>query len=382
MEEKKHALLAPSSAARWLRCTGAPALESSVPDRGSEFAAEGTLAHAYCAKRLKERLGQPTDSEDKEIAELADRHTGEMDYYTQMYADLVWEKFEEARKATADAVLVVERRLELSEFIIEGKGTADAIIIADGTLEVIDFKYGKGVEVSAEHNPQLMIYAAGAYEAYSLDYAIDTLRLTIVQPRIGNHSSWQTGSAELLAWAHGELKERAAQAYYGQGSQEPGPWCQFCKVRARCAALAAKCKAAAKCDEDAKLLGPDEIAGLLPLLPQIKAWCGAVEEYALGQALAGVKLNGFKLVEGRSIRKITDPDTAAARLSGEGFAAEAIYKPQELRGISDLERLVGRKKLAELCGDLIHKPAGKPTLAPETDKRKEWSSAEADFANM
>lgn len=379
-----HALLSPSAAHRWINCTAAPRLEADVEDKGSEFAAEGTLAHAYCAQKLKAFLGLPTEDEAKEIAELNDRyHTGEMDEYTDTYKTIVLEKYNAARAKTKDALLLIETRLDFSEYVPDAFGTADAIIIADGTMEVIDFKYGKGVKVSAEDNPQMKIYALGAYEKFSFEYKIDRVRMTIIQPRIENFSEWELSVSELMAWTDGVLTPKAQQAYKGDGPQIPGDWCQFCKVKSNCRALTQKCIEAAKNHPDPKLISPDELAAdILPMLATVKTWLAGVEDYALQQALSGVQLAGWKVVEGRSVRKITDQDGAALALNKAGYKTTEIYKPQELRTITDLEKLTGKKQFAAICGDFIEKPQGKPTLAPESDKRPAIDPLADDFKDV
>ena len=379
-----HALLSPSAAHRWINCTAAPRLEADVEDKGSEFAAEGTLAHAYCAQKLKAFLGLPTEDEAKEIAELNDRyHTGKMDEYTDTYKTIVLEKYNAARAKTKDALLLIETRLDFSEYVPDAFGTADAIIIADGTMEVIDFKYGKGVKVSAEDNPQMKIYALGAYEKFSFEYKIDRVRMTIIQPRIENFSEWELSVSELMAWTDSVLTPKAQQAYKGDGPQVPGDWCQFCKVKSNCRALTQKCIEAAKNHPDPKLISPDELAAdILPMLATVKTWLAGVEDYALQQALSGVQLAGWKVVEGRSVRKITDQDGAALALNKAGYKTAEIYKPQELRTITDLEKLTGKKQFAAICGDFIEKPQGKPTLAPESDKRPAIDPLADDFKDV
>lgn len=379
-----HALLSPSAAHRWLHCTAAPRLEANVIDEGSSFALEGTLAHAYCALKLKQYMDWPTDSEVEEINQLnAQYHTGEMDEYTDTYKTIVLEKYNAARVATPDARLLVETRLDFSEYIPDAFGTADAIIIADGVMEVIDFKYGKGVKVSAYKNPQMLIYALGAYDRFSFDYRIERVRMTIVQPRIDNLSEYEISVSDLMAWVDTELKPKAQQAYEGNGPQVPGEWCQFCKVKSSCRALTERCKQTAEKYPDPKLLSADELAtAVLPILPTIKTWLTGVEDYALQQALSGVQLPGWKLVEGRSNRKIIDPEAAAVALNQAGYKTAEIYKPQELRTITELEKLTGKKQFAAICGDYIDKPQGKPTLAPESDKRPAIDPAADDFKDI
>lgn len=378
-----HALLSPSAAHRWINCAAAPRLEANVEDTGSSFAAEGTLAHAYCAKKLKEHLGMPTDGEQTEIAELNEQyHTGEMDEYTDTYKVIVLEKLNAALAKTSDAQLLVETRLDFSEYVPEAFGTADAIIIADGCMEVIDFKYGKGVRVSAEHNPQMMIYALGAYDKFSFDYRIERVRMTIVQPRIDNLSEFELSVSDLMAWTDETLRPAAKAAYDGKGKQNPGEWCQFCKVKSRCRALANQCTQMAA-DYAGKILTAEELAkDVLPRLATVKTWLAGIEDYALQQALAGVELPGWKLVEGRSVRKITDQDGAAAALNKAGYKTAEIYKPQELKTITELEKLAGKKQFAAICGEFIEKPQGKPTLAPESDKRAAINPMLDDFKNI
>lgn len=377
-----HALLSPSASHRWLHCTAAPRLEEGIKDEGSDYAAEGTLAHAYCAMKLKEFLGLPTDGEKEEIAALQEKYgTGEMSEYTDTYATIVLEKFNAARAVTPDAQLLVETRLDFSDYVPEAFGTADAIIIADGTMEIIDFKYGKGVKVSAVENPQMMIYALGAYARFAFEYRIDNLRATIVQPRIDNLSEYEITVEELTSWASNVLAPAAEKAYKGEGPQTPGSWCQFCKVKNRCRALADKCKAAVAVDP--KLITPEELAkDVLPMVPIVKTWISGVEEFALAQALSGVQLPGWKIVEGRSVRKITDTDSVADALTKSGYTQSDIYKPVEMRTITELEKLVGKKQFAALCGEWVNKPQGKPTLAPESDKRKAIDPAADDFKDI
>lgn len=376
-----HALLSPSSAHRWLNCTAAPRLEANVEDKGSDFAAEGTLAHAYCAQKLKDLLGLPTDDEQVEIADLYDDyHSGEMEEYTDAYVAIVLAKYNDAKERTPDAQLLVETRLSFENYIPDAFGTADAIIIADGTMEVIDFKYGKGVKVSAVDNPQMMIYALGAYDKFSFDYNIERVKMTIVQPRIDNLSEDERSVKDLLAWAADTLTPKAREAYAGNGPQVPGSWCQFCKVKSQCRALVKRCQEVSKIDP--KLISAEELArDVLPILPTVKTWLAGVEDYALAQALSGVTLPGYKIVEGRSIRKIIDPINAERALISAGYDLDEVRKPAELRSITELEKLTGKKQFAELCGAYIDKPTGKPTLVPESDKRQAINPAD-DFAGV
>lgn len=380
-----HALLSPSAAHRWMNCAAAPRLEANAPDKDSSYAQEGTLAHAICAHKLKAWMGDvDVKQELDEILKLQKQYySGEMDEYTDTYKTIVLEKFNTARMVTKDAQLLIETRLDFSDYVPEAFGTSDATIIADGCMEIIDFKYGKGVRVSAVGNPQMMIYALGAYVANSFEYNIDRVRMTIVQPRIDNLSEFEMSVADLLAWAENELKPKATAAYADNAEQNPGEWCQFCKVKCSCKALANRCAAISNENHNPGLITPKKMAtDILPWLSIIKAWCTSVEEYALQQALSGVAYPGFKLVEGRSVRKITDSEAVAGLLSKEGYDQSEYMKPATLCGISDLEKLVGKKRFTALCADYITKPQGKPTLVPNEDKRPVYNAASDDFNDI
>lgn len=377
-----HAILSPSAAHRWLHCTAAPRLEEHIEDGGSDFAAEGSLAHAICALKLKKALHEDHAEELEEIAQLRDKfYSEEMEHFTDDYANYVLDKYATSRHHTGDARLWVEHRIDFARWIPDGFGTADAVIVADDTLEVVDFKYGKGVEVSATSNPQMMIYALGAYAVASFAYDIHKVRMTIYQPRLNHVDTYEMQVVDLLAWASAVLKPKAREAYEGGGEQVPGDWCRFCKAKGHCRALAKHVVEATS--GDPRLLTAAEIAEkVLPVLDTVRTWLKGVEDYALNEALLGTKFPGFKLVEGRSIRKITDPDACLDALRAAGYAEQAVVRPPELRTITDLEKIVGRKAFAEICGEFIEKPQGKPTLVPESDKRPAWSSAASDFANF
>lgn len=239
-------LLSPSAAHRWLHCTAAPRLESTVEVDEETFKKneESTLAHAYCARKLKKFLGQDTTEEDRVIRMLSGKyHTEEMDEYTPLYEAFVLECLEDARRNCPDARLLVGVRLDLTEYIPEAFDTADAVIVADGWMEVIDFNYDL-VEVKAWHNPQMQIYALGALKLFAGDYGITNVRMTIYQLRSFTHSSWVLFAQTLYRWGFSELKPQALVAFDGENAtREAGEWCRFCKVRATCKAFAAWCTA-------------------------------------------------------------------------------------------------------------------------------------------
>ena len=382
-----HALLSPSAAHRWIHCTPSVRLEEGVKDEGSDFAAEGTLAHAIASRKILETLGRPHDEQDREIEELRERYySEEMEGYTDTYRSIVLEKFNDAKTRSKDARLLVEVRLDFGAFLPDAFGTADAVIIADDLMEVIDFKYGKGVKVDADHNPQMMIYALGALDEFLLDYDIKRVRMTIVQPRIDNLSECGMMVGELTAWRTVTLKPAAEKAFAGVGDQVPGEWCQFCKVRATCSAIAEKARQI--CNEDfreARLISDEDIPGLLPLVPVLKGWLEDFASHALQRALDGATIKGYKLVEGRSIRQVTDQDALLGALLVKGYQRDDLLKKPELKAIGELEKLVGKKAFAEIGKPWLVKPQGKPTLAEESDKRPVWKpkeSASEDFDNQ
>lgn len=382
-----HALLSPSAAHRWIHCTPSVRLEEGVRDEGSDFAAEGTLAHAIASRKILETLGRPHDEQDREIEELRERYySEEMEGYTDTYRSIVLEKFNDAKTRSKDARLLVEVRLDFGAFLPDAFGTADAVIIADDLMEVIDFKYGKGVKVDADHNPQMMIYALGALDEFLLDYDIKRVRMTIVQPRIDNLSECGMMVGELTAWRAVTLKPAAEKAFAGVGDQVPGEWCQFCKVRATCSAIAEKARQI--CNEDfreARLISDEDIPELLPLVPVLKGWLEDFASHALQRALDGATIKGYKLVEGRSVRQVTDQDALLGALLVKGYQRDDLLKKPELKAIGELEKLVGKKAFAEIGKPWLVKPQGKPTLAEESDKRPVWKpkeSASEDFDNQ
>lgn len=378
-----HALLSPSASHRWLNCTASPLLEADIPNTDTDYTKEGTLAHAYCAEALKVMIGQPTPDEDKEIKALNEYLTDEMLEHVDTYSTIVGNKLAAAAMKVRDSQLIVEQRLSFERWIPDSFGTADAIIITDGCLEVIDFKYGKGVEVSAVWNPQMMIYALGAIAQYEDEYNIKKVRMTIVQPRLSNLSEFEISVEALQWWAHTILEPKAKEATSGNGKQCSGEWCRFCKAKTSCAKLAGDCMSVMDEFGGKETIDEKDIAEkILPKLATIKAWAGAMEDKALADALAGVKFPGYKIVEGRSVRKVSDPGELGKRLLEKGYSSDKVFKPMELETITTLEKLVGKKDFASLSEGLIIKPQGKPTLVPESDKREAMNAAENDFSNF
>nr|DAS94245.1 MAG TPA: Protein of unknown function (DUF2800) [Caudoviricetes sp.] len=373
-----HAPVGPSKAAQWMACTPSIRMEEGMPDKGSPYAAEGTLAHHLGELLLRERWeGLDITAELAEV-QADPLYSGDMGEYLEGYADFIEERMAEAKRRCPDPSIYIEQRVDVSEYIPEGFGTTDCAIIADDLMDVIDLKYGTGVPVSAEDNPQMKIYGLGCYLAFSLFYDIQTIRLTIYQPRLDSISVWSITVMELLEWAERELKPKAALAWAGEGECCPGEkQCRWCKAAPVCKALAAYQMELARYDfAEPRTLNADAVADVLDRLPGLTAWAKKVSEYALDAALTqGVRFPNYKVVEGRSNRRYADEDAVAAELRRIGYKVADIYKPRELLGITAMEKLVGKKRFGEVAGAYLVKPEGAPTLVPESDKRPELNTA-------
>jgi hypothetical protein len=386
---KAHAILAPSSAQRWLSCTKSARLEEQFPDKAGEAADEGTLAHSLGELILRSKLKRIARYQfNKDLTEIQKNplYTEAMWEYCESYSAFVLERFAEAISHTKDAMIFLEQKLDLTEYIQEGFGTGDAIIIADGIMDIIDLKYGKGVQVTALNNKQMMLYSLGALRDFDFVYDISKVRMTIYQPRIDNYSSWELSVSDLLTWAQEELKPLAALAFEGKGDYVPGPHCRFCRAKAVCKANADYNLGLAAYDfKTPELLCDEEISDILDRADSFKNWLTAVEDHALNEAINnGKSWPGYKLVEGRSNRKYSDEQAVATKLLEVGFAEDLIYK-KGIYTITELEKKIGKKEFALHLSGLIIKPAGKPTLVPMNDKRPEYNSAEAakqDFLNV
>jgi hypothetical protein len=385
---KQHAILSPSGAERWLSCTPSARLELKFPDKGSEFAREGTLAHSLGELLIKQRVNliskQKFEVEFSKI-KADDLYNDSMLDYCDEYATFVIEAYSEALAHTSDAQLFLEQKLNLTDYVPEGFGTGDVVIIADGTLSLIDLKYGKGVQVSAEQNKQMMLYSLGALREFDFIFSIETVRMTIYQPRIGNYSTWEIPVKELREWASTVLIPLAEMAFKGKGEYFPGKHCQFCKAKGICKALADYSMEIAAYDFQVSALMEDmQVADILSRAKLFIDWVEAVQDYALEEAVTkGKKWPGFKVVEGRSNRKYADKDQVAKKLMASGFGEEVIYE-KNLLGITAMQTAISKKIFEAELSNLIVKPPGKPTLVPESDKRPEYNSTEkavSDFTN-
>lgn len=381
-----HSILSASGAARWTACTPSARLESQFEEEQSSYAAEGTFAHAMAELILRYNNGEMTKkafSTRFNKMKTDGFYSQELQDYVEDYARNVWEIVNETRESCPDALVLFEQRLDFSEYVPEGFGTGDVVIVADDLVNIIDLKYGKGVGVSAVGNPQLRLYGLGAYLEHSMLYDIRRVRMTIIQPRLENVSSEELPAGELLDWAEMVIRPAAELAIAGEGEFKVGDHCRFCKARKTCRARAEYNLELAKMEfQDPELLSDGEIGEVLARADELTRWVTDITGYALEQALKGVRFPGWKLVEGTSRRKYADQGKVTEKLTGAGYTEEQIYKPAELIGITDMTKLVGKKKFEELLAGLVIKPEGKPTLVPESDKRPELStiaSAQDDF---
>lgn len=376
MPPRNHAELSASGSHRWLNCTPSALLEREFEDRESDAAAEGTAAHALAEHKLrrclKMRSKKPVSKYDCD----------EMDAYTDGYVQFVLESIAEVKQVCPDPQVLIEQRLDFSCWVPEGFGTGDCLIVADKLLHIIDFKYGQGILVDAEENPQMMLYALGALGIFDCLYDIEDVSMTIYQPRRNNISTWTISVADLKAWGENTLKPKAALAIKGEGEFIPGAWCQFCKAAVKCRARAdAKLQLAKYEFKPPVLLTDEEIGDILLGLDDLTKWANEIAAYAQDAAVNHGKVwEGFKLVESRTNRKYTDEEAVVAAAKAAGY--HDIFK-QSLITITEMEKLMGKTTFQEVLGSLVTKPQGKPTLVPASDKRPEITAndAKSDFTD-
>lgn len=377
--ERKHALLSASSAHRWLACTPSAKLEEQFPDTESEAAAEGTLAHELAEMKVrnyfftKEFGKRKLNNAVKKLSEN-ELWKDEMQGYTDEYLDYIRDT---ALSLKSMPSVRIEQRVYFKEYThadpkdeIEGSGIADCILLYGDTVHVIDFKYGKGVPVSAEENPQLMLYALGAYQAYRMLYPISKAKLTIVQPRLDTISEWECPAGDLLKFGE-YVKERAALAVKGEGDYSPRKdACRFCRASAQCRARAEEnVRLAFFTDKLPPLISNEEVGQYLEKGEDVAKWLEKLKEYALKECLAGKTVPGWKAVEGRGGREWTDIDTAFDRLIKSGLAPEEMLWERKPLTAPQTEKLIGKKDFQESVGEFVIKKPGKPALARESDKR-------------
>jgi len=375
-----HAKLSASGSEKWMTCTPSMFAEAPFDDEGSEFAREGTFAHAVFEQELLHFLGRPIDPLPKELMHFDSTELRDHVAYAVAHATA---RIVAAYERCRDPVILIEQRLDFSIWVPEGFGTGDLVIITDDLVEVLDLKYGKGIYVDAATNSQLRLYGLGAYNELSHLYNINRVRMTVLQPRLNNYGSEELPIGDLLSWAENKVVPKAKLAWLGQGEFVAGDHCNigFCKARYTCPARAEQALAVAQhefslADVPApSSLSQERIAQLLPKADMVIDWFNDLKAYSLEQATKHGKIvPGFKLVEGRSNRKYSSQDDVAAKLQASGIP-ESIMFERSLLGITAMKQAIGKKKFTELLGDLIVKPAGKPTLVPVEDKRPALPSA-------
>mgnify|MGYP000847446377 FL=1 len=372
MPPKAHALLSASSSHRWIHCPPSARLSENYEDKGSDYAAEGTDAHALCEHKLRQALGMETQDPTENLTWFSE----EMDDCATGYAAYVLELVEAARQACSDPVILIEQRVDFSRWVESGFGTADCIIIADGILQVCDYKHGRGILVDADENPQMMCYALGALEMFDSLYDIRTVRMTIYQPRRDNISTYELPKEALYQWADTVLKPTADLAFAGDGNFLCGEWCGFCKAKYDCRARAETNLNLARYDfKVPPLLTDEEVEEILARIDGLVSWASDIKEYALQQAINGKEWAGWKLIEGRSNRRYTDETAVANTISQAGFDP---YE-RSVRGVTAMQKLLGKARFEELLSTYLEKPQGKPTLVPVSDKRPAMNTAKNDF---
>ena len=362
MPPNSHAILSASSSHRWMNCTPSARLEREFADRETEAAAEGTAAHTLCEHKLRRAL------KTRSKKPVSKYDCDEMDGYTDGYVEFVLEQLAQAKLECADPLVLIEQRLDFSCWVPEGFGTGDCLIVADKLLHIIDFKYGQGVLVDAEENPQMMLYALGALRLFDSLYDITEVSMSIYQPRRENVSTWTISVDKLNAWAENTLKPKAELARKGEGDHLPGPWCQFCKAAVKCRARAEEKLQLARFEfAPPPLLLDEEIEEILGKLDDLTKWANEIQAYAQDAAINHGKVwQGFKLVATRTNRRYTDEEAVIQAAKDAGYTD--IFK-KSLIPITEMEKLMSKKEFNRILGSLVEKPQGRPTLVPVTDKR-------------
>ncbi|MCL2670501.1 MAG: DUF2800 domain-containing protein [Clostridiales bacterium] len=379
-----HALLSPSAAHRWLNCTPAPRLESTLPEKTSEYAEEGRLAHSVCELLCRKKfaaLKPSTYTAELKRLKKDPYWKDEMLETAAAYVEHLTERYMEFPTAPH---VVPEIRVDLTDYVPEAFGTCDCVMIGGDELLITDYKHGQGVAVSAEGNPQMRLYALGALKLYASIYGDSIKRVCfyIDQPRLNSYTGDSMTVEELTTWGEEVVKPIAQMAFAGIGEYTPGEWCKFCRAKSQCRARADSFTVL----EDFKdilppVLSNTEIGNLLRRGKELADWYSNLTEYALIAVLNGEDVPGWKTVEGRSVRQWTDQDKALDALISSGIDRAIVYKtvPETLAA---LEKAIGKARFEEIAGSFVYKPIGKPTLAPATDKRPAFNSADADFKDM
>jgi hypothetical protein len=372
-KSRDHALLSASSSHRWLECPPSAIAAEAYPAQDTEFTREGTLAHEVAewiasGRSKNENLAKGQD--DGITAEMIDCARG--------YADYIQEQIRGDQK-----LILLEQKVDFSEWVPDGFGTADCIIIQGEVMDVIDYKYGKGVAVSAEDNPQMKLYGLGALYDYGFLADVQKVRLHIFQPRINNVSVYELSTDDLLKWGDEVVKPVAAVAAKGEGDYKAGNHCKFCPHAGRCRELTKLCTETVKMhDFTAKVpvLAPFEVAEILELEPIINLWLKRVRDQALSSMLAGESVPGYKVVAGRGSRAWACDIDVAKILEDKGYSRED-FTETKLLSVAQMEKAIGKKKVAELLAGQILSHTGAPTIATEKDRRPAYNPAD-DFENI
>ncbi len=382
-----HSLLSPSSAYRWLNCPLAPRLEAQLPDKTSEYAKEGTLAHSVCEAAGKKHFKKIKTAEYNRIIKKLKADplwNDEMLQTAELYVEHLAER---AMSFENEPYIAFEVKVDISDYVPEAFGRCDCVMFAGNTLIITDYKHGKNVKVNPDHNPQLMLYALGALKLYQplFGEALQNVEVYIDQPRQGSYEGWGCGVKELLDWGN-EIIPKAKMAFAGFGEYKAGDWCMFCRANGQCKAQAKQQTSAfddfsSAVNQSPDLLSPEELGEVLERGKTLVAWYEAVKEHALKTILEGTKVPGWKAVEGRSIRAWSDQDKALETLMASGIDRAVIFD-QVPKTLSQLEKMLGASKFKDLVGNFVVRPQGKPTLALESDKRAAFNSAAADFSSL
>ena len=372
-----HARFSPSSANRRIHCPPSLLLEEQFEEGESVYAAEGTAGHAMAEHLLRKYLKQRTKRPTSEF------YTDELLEAVDEYVSFVTGEIEDARRESPHPILLVEQRVDASDYVTECFGTADMVIITEKVAHIIDLKLGKGVEVNAEENPQLMIYGLGVLAMAEALYEIGTVRMTIFQPRLKNASTWSVSPDDLKRWGNEVLRPAGAQALLGAGDFSAGTWCRFCRARNQCRARAKSFLAMTKLEfQQPALLSDEEVAEVIAKADELSKWAADVYAFAQDEAIIhGKQWPGYKVVEGRSNRKYTSDEDVMSAATQAGY--KDIYK-RSLIGITEMERLMGKDNFNRILGALVYKPNGKLTLVPDSDKRESITNttAKADFEEV
>lgn len=374
-EERKHTLLSPSSSNRWMNCTPSSRLTEDMEDENSQFALEGTDAHTLAEHKLRMRLNISTD--EKDIRPILKFYNEEMERCTDEYVDYIMATYEDLKAKCPDTKIYIEEHVDFSNYIPEGFGTSDCIIVADDMMVIVDLKYGAGVVVDAEKNSQFMIYALGALNIFDSLYDINNVKVVAFQPRRSHISEWVISKDELISWGENELKPKAELAYKGEGEFKASEWCRFCKARATCK-FRADYLIRHDFEKRPETLCEKEFLEILGKADLIVDYIHDVKEHAENLLLSGHKLEGWKLVEGRSNRRYSDPIKVAEVVSNAG------YDPYEktVLNITNMTKLLGKTKFETLLKPYLVKPEGKPTMVPESDARPEINNPNDDFGKI